>query len=108
MELAPRNRHASSRLLFIYGPTVDDYQSYAYDGLVELMQHPKYDANRSTVLFIHGFKESGTKGSAAVIADAYVTRTDHNLIILDWEREASVSYYFYAVQNSVKVSEKKT
>lgn len=58
-------------------------------------------------MFIHGFKESGKRGSAAVIANAYATRDDHNLIILDWENEASGDYFINGVPNSVTVSAKQ-
>lgn len=95
--------HVLTKLLFVHGTSVHDHSVYAYNELVELMQHPKYDTNRSTVLFIHGFKESGKRGSAAVVAEAYATRNDHNVIILDWEHEASGNYFINAVPNSVTV-----
>lgn len=56
------------------------------------------------MLFIHGYVESGTTDSSLVIADAYLTRSDHNLIVLDWHEEASGNYFIHAVPNAVKVS----
>lgn len=53
---------------------------------------------------MHGFMETMEVESIHVIADAYLERKDHNILILDWGELADGSYLFDALPNSIKVN----
>lgn len=93
-----------SKFYFFYGPTYFDRRIYNYDELDEILQHEQYDANKTTVLYIHGYLESAESDSVRLIVNAYHTRNEHNLIVLDWGDAANGDYFITAVPNSIKVS----
>lgn len=67
------------------------------------MQHAEFQPDLKTVLYLHGYNESITTGSAPVIADAYRQRGDHNIIILDWAALAGGNYLLGAVINAKRL-----
>lgn len=92
-----------TKLYFFYGPNYFDHRIYAYNALDEILQHEKYDANQTTVLYSHGYLESPESDSVRSIVDAYHSRKSHNLIVLDWSDAAYGDYFKNAVPNSITV-----
>lgn len=66
----------------------------------EILKHEKFDATKKTVLYIHGYLENPEVESIHVIVDAYLTRDDCNIIILDWGLLADGNYMLDAVVNA--------
>lgn len=93
-----------TKFYFFYGPTYFDRRIYNYNELDEILQHEQYDANKTTVLYIHGYLESAESDSVRLIVNAYHTRNEHNLIVLDWGDAAYGDYFITAVPNSIMVS----
>lgn len=93
-----------TKFYFFYGPTYFDHQIYDYNALDEILLHEKYDANQTTVLYIHGYLESPESDSVRLIVNAYHTRNEHNLVVLDWGDAAYGDYFISAVPNSITVS----
>lgn len=56
------------------------------------------------VLYLHGYLESMEVESIQVIADAYLARNDHNILILDWAELADGNYLIDAFPNLKPVS----
>lgn len=71
-----------------------------YDG-ADIVSHPRFDSNRRTVLYIHGFADNQ---SAPFVVDAYLERNEHNVIVLDWLPLARGDYFANGIQNIKKVS----
>lgn len=71
-----------------YGPNYFDHRIYDYNELDDILQHANYNASQTTVLYIHGYLESPESDSVRLIVNAYHTRNEHNLIVLDWSDAA--------------------
>lgn len=97
----------STKLDFFYGPNISDHHVYNYDELEEIFKDDNFDANRPTALYIHGYRETVVSNSVQRIINAYLSRNDHNIIVLDWSHAASGNYFTSAVPNAMKVIEKK-
>lgn len=66
--------------------------------------HPKFDAEKKTVLYIHGYLEAPSQESVNVIVAAYLKRNDHNILVMDWSELSDGNYLFDAVPNAKQVS----
>ncbi|XP_071052021.1 endothelial lipase-like isoform X2 [Onthophagus taurus] len=57
--------------------------------------------NAPTIIYIHGFLEAPPIGSAEVIRDAYLSRSEiFNVILMDWSELATFPWYLHAVENT--------
>lgn len=83
--------------------TFDENEVYTFSKSVEIFQHAKYDQNRKTVLYLHGYLEAPTNESIHLIVDSYLQRNDHNIIILDWSLLVDGNYLLSAVPNAIAV-----
>lgn len=70
-----------------------------------MLSHSDFDADKKTVLYLHGYVEAPTHESIRVIVDAYIKRGDHNILVLDWSQLADGNYFVDAVQNIKDVSD---
>lgn len=102
-DCAARLPSETTKLYFFYGPSFFDHRIYDYNELDEILEHENYDKNKTTVLYIHGYLESTESDSVRSIVNAYHTRKEHNLIVLDWSDASSGDYFIYAVPNSISV-----
>lgn len=98
----------STKLYYFYGPNYFDHKIYDYHEWDEIVQHPNYDTNRTTVLYMHGYLESVGSDNVRLIVNAYNARGNHNLIVVDWSDAASGDYFINAVPNSVTVTNAHT
>lgn len=78
-------------------------ESYELNQAIEILEHPDFDLNRKTVLYIHGYIETPSSPTVQKIIDAYNQRDDYNLLILDWTTLAD-GLYPTAVRKSSEVS----
>lgn len=92
-----------TKLIFFYGPTYFDQRIYDFNELDEIVQHEEYNASQTTVLYIHGYLESPDSDTVHLIVNAFHTRNEHNLIVLDWSDAAFGDYFIQAVPNSITV-----
>lgn len=69
-----------------------------------MLEHSNFDKSKNTVLYIHGYLEDPDVESIHVIVDAYLLRTDVNLIVLDWGELADGNYALDALPNSKQVN----
>lgn len=88
----------------LHRPTFEENQIYEFDNLSAISQHPKYDQNRQTVLYLHGYLEAPQNESIHLIVDSYLTRNDHNVIVLDYFELVDGNYVLSAVPNAIAVS----
>lgn len=63
-----------------------------------------FDMQRKTMLYIHGYAEESKYESVRAIVDAYLQRTDYNVLALDWSELASGNYLIDAVPNAKQVN----
>lgn len=92
--------------IFSVRPTFSVNQVYDLEKANDILRHPKFDANRKTVLYVHGYIESPASESIHVIVNAYLKRNDHNIIILDWSKLADGNYLLDAVPNAKELGPK--
>ncbi|XP_013113989.2 phospholipase A1 [Stomoxys calcitrans] len=90
----------TAKYIYYYGPSYGDSSIYELDDFETMMQDPKFDKTRNTVLYLHGYIENPDVESIHVIVEAYLKRTDTNLIVLDWGELADGNYAFDAVVNA--------
>lgn len=92
-----------TKLYFFYGPNYFDHRIYDYNEFDDILQHDKYNTSHETVLYIHGYLESPESDSVRLIVNAYHSRNEHNLIVLDWSDAAYGDYFITAVPNAITV-----
>lgn len=63
-----------------------------------------FDTQRKTMLYIHGFAEESKHESVRAIVDAYLQRSDYNILVLDWADLAGANYLIDAVPNAKQVT----
>ncbi|CRL04727.1 CLUMA_CG017787, isoform A [Clunio marinus] len=93
----------SAKFILFYGKTLNEQRAFTLPKAVEILEQEEFDNAKPTVIYIHGFIETMANESIKVIVDAYQTRGDHNIIILDWGELADGNYLLDAVPNSVKL-----
>lgn len=81
---------------------MEDSEFYALDNALEVLKHPLFDKEKSTMLYIHGYVET-LEHSVRVVVESYLKRRDHNILVLEWSHLAEGNYLFNAVPNSRKV-----
>ncbi|XP_049533428.1 serine/threonine-protein phosphatase PP2A 65 kDa regulatory subunit isoform X2 [Anopheles darlingi] len=93
----------TAKFIFFYGPKYEDHETYGLDKAEDILRHSRFDKSKKTVMYFHGYIESPEVESVHVIADAYLKRGDHNIIILDWAQLADGNYLLEAVPNCKKL-----
>lgn len=63
-----------------------------------------FDMQRKTILYIHGFADDSKYDSVRAIVDAYLQRSDYNILVLDWAELAGANYLIDAVPNAKQVT----
>jgi len=91
------------QVIFFHGSTFDENTVFPFNDANNILSHPKYDSNRKTVIYVHGYAEAPSNESIHVIVDSYLTRSDFNIIIYDWSKGAFGNYLLSAVGNAVSL-----
>ena len=91
-------------ILILNSKTFDEHIAFPISESHAIMSHPKFDHNKKTVLYIHGYVEAPSHQSVHVIVDAYLTRDDYNCLVLDWAELADGNFFIDAVPNIKQVS----
>lgn len=94
-----------TKLYYFYGPNYFDHKIFNYNEVEAIIQDDKFDANRTTILYIHGYNENMGSDTIHRIVNAFLTRKEHNIIVLDWSDAASGNYFINAVPNALTVNE---
>lgn len=70
----------------------------------ELSQHPKFKANRTTAVFVHGFHNTQNSELVKDMAESFVLHNkNYNMVTLDWDYFALLDYYQVASPIAKKV-----
>lgn len=77
--------------------------SYYLKDLNSLIKHEKFQSNRDTVLYFHGWTGNSENSIIHTITNAYLERNDHNVVIVDWG-QYSVGEYFLTIPKSTKIA----
>lgn len=89
---------------FSNSKTFDEHTVFPVSESHAIMSHPKFDHNKKTVLYIHGYVEAPSHQSVHAIVEAYLTRDDYNCLVLDWAELADGNFFIDAVPNIKQVS----
>lgn len=69
-----------------------------------LLDHPKFNFSRPTVMYVHGWMASGVVDTAVLgVRGAYNDRGDHNVLTVDWSVYSKNINYNTAVIPQLKV-----
>lgn len=69
----------------------------------KLLQHPSFDTNHMTIIYIHGWNEKMNEAKTLlVIVQSYLTRRNHNILVLNYET-LSKKFYSIVVDNAKEV-----
>lgn len=71
-----------------------------------LTGHPLFDVSRPTMMYVHGWLESGRLDlSTLAIRGAYNDRNDHNVVTVDWsEYSKNINYHTNVIPQMKVVS----
>lgn len=89
---------------FIFlGTSTSDYKNLTSPTqFSEVLNTKFYNPTKPTVIFFHGRSAKYSAPVVKVVADAYLKRGDHNMIMVDWSKFSNGSY-FKAVNNLPQV-----
>ncbi|XP_037903034.1 lipase member I-like [Hermetia illucens] len=76
---------------------------YELPKATSILEHPKFDKGKPTVIYIHGFLGKLSADDVKAVVAAYAARNDHNILVLDWHSQAVPGYFLHAVKNVYKV-----
>ncbi|CAO1411079.1 unnamed protein product [Diamesa hyperborea] len=62
--------------------------------------------DRPTVVYCFGYTENYTDASTQLIVDAYLSRNDHNILVIQWSMYAANNYFFQAIPNTIQLGAK--
>ena len=92
-----------SFLIFSENPT--EFKAFYFNETSQLLAHPDYDNNRTTILYGYGYTENFLRKSTQTILRAFIVRGNHNLLVVEWSKYSGGNYYFEAIPNSRAVGE---
>jgi predicted alpha/beta-fold hydrolase len=75
-------------LIFIGNNRTDTKKVLSGDDLKELKTTQYYNNDKPSVLYIHGWQGKFERRASQGIIEAYLSRGDHNIIFVDWSRQA--------------------
>ncbi|KAK7868595.1 hypothetical protein R5R35_008408 [Gryllus longicercus] len=84
-------------IYFYSGTTAYDYETFPLSNITDVLQHPRYDLSRRTLLYLHGFTETPMKESVVTVVTAHLQRGDHNVLSVDWSEVCNRTYREAAV-----------
>lgn len=72
--------------------------------LWKLYHNEKFQKDLPTVIYIHGFQDTGGRDySAMAIRSAYRERNDHNVVTIDWSYYSKSYFYKNSVIPQLKI-----
>lgn len=88
---------------YFIGDNTTDFKNITSAPEFSLVYNTSYfNPNKKTILFFHGFTNKFTSSAPRAIANAYLTRGDHNIILADWYKICKGNY-MTVVKNISKV-----
>lgn len=97
------SKYRDLRIAFYHGKSFLEYESFPITSLDQIVNHKSFDNKKTTLLYIHGFRENLTSESVQTIVWAFIARGSHNILVLDWSDYAAGNYITEAVPNLMKV-----
>lgn len=70
--------------MLFYGSTFEVNDVIPFNNFPNVLQSPKYKANRPTVIYLHGYKGSPSGDVVQAVIKNYIHRDDHNVFVLDY------------------------
>jgi predicted alpha/beta-fold hydrolase len=83
-----------------------NYETFKLNQTQNLLEHPDYDRNLPTVLYVHGYTESFHSKSTQTVVEAFIARQNHNILVLDWSTYSKGLYTWTASRNVYPVGER--
>lgn len=79
------------------------YTEFKLTEATNLLKHPSFHLNQSTVIYLHGWNEKMNEAKTLlVIVDSYLSLKDHNVLALNYEN-LSEKFYSVVVENGKEV-----
>jgi Lipase len=91
------------RVAFFNSPNSSKFLAFPLDSVVDILTHKDFDANRKTVLYIHGYRQNLASPSLILVIEAFIKRKTHNILALDWSAYSDGNYITNAVPNLIQI-----
>ncbi|XP_052124508.1 lipase member H-A-like [Frankliniella occidentalis] len=89
----PRAELLKTIKLRIYGSSTADFAEYLLESQADgLLKDPRFNANKPTVLYYHGYTEHGDKESVQTVMSAFIRQAKFNVVFVDWSKVAAEFY----------------
>lgn len=76
-------------------PSIFELTKYKLDQLEKFTEHPKFNKDLPTVVYVHGWIEDGEdEKSVMAVRGAYHDRGGHNIITIDWSHYSKLNFPF--------------
>lgn len=92
-------------ILFFYGKSTDKFKTYSVLDLDEIASHPNFFKNKTTMLYIHGYRDNVTGINVQTMVKAFLNRGTHNTLALNWSAYAKGNYITFAVPNLIRIAQ---
>ncbi|CAB3224749.1 unnamed protein product [Arctia plantaginis] len=79
-----------------YTTNVTSPTSHRIGNIKSILKDPKFDRNKSTVIYMHGYVELFTDDSIVTVMSAYLRAGGYNVMLLDWSNLAFGNYIIIA------------
>lgn len=79
------------------------YTRFYIDELSDLIAHEKFNINRKTVLYVHGWIDDYDSEGSQLVTESYINRNDHNILFVDWG-QYSVTELLITVLQCTKIA----
>lgn len=92
LKLSSTEQLDSPKLLFVAYNHIDMKNLTIFSNFNAIFNTNYFNPNKLSVLVIHGFGGSYGTGFSKIVVDAFLTRTEFNIMYADWSRKASKKY----------------
>lgn len=85
-------------------PDHNNVVMFPLKNLPYLINDPRFNPSRPTVIYVHGWMASGVLDQAVLgVRGAYNDRGDHNVLTVDWSRYSKNIAYHIGVRPQLKI-----
>jgi hypothetical protein len=91
-------------IYFYFGTNITQFRIYPIKQIGNLTNDTDFNVNRSTVLYVHGYRENVNSESVQTVIKAFLMRDDNqNILVMNWSNYSDGNYATSAVPDLIKL-----
>lgn len=94
---------AGLNFIFVKG-NVTSFDVVLLNDTAKLLTNPTYNYNKTTVIYCFGYTESYNSSGTQAVVQAYLNRSDTNILVADWSQYSGGNYFLDTIGNALKVN----